>query len=87
MTRDAIYLLREKLGLSEADFASLIGVDTRSVRRWEAGEASPSGSSEGVLLGLEDAIRDVPEFKEVCRRAAPRGLAWFIYRLAVKRQP
>ena len=83
MTKESIIILRERLALSEADFASLVGVDNRTVRRWEAAEATPSGSSEGVLMGLEDALRDMPGFGRLCRSVAPRGLHVLIYRLAL----
>ena len=37
------YEIRSQLGLSQAAFAGLMGVSTRTVQDWEQGRRSPSG--------------------------------------------
>lgn len=41
MTPDAIKLLRQKLGLSQEQFAAQIGVSFGTVNRWERGRTKP----------------------------------------------
>ncbi|MGV7211019.1 helix-turn-helix domain-containing protein [Oxalobacteraceae bacterium A2-2] len=40
---------RKNTGLSEADFASLLGVSLRTLRAWEQGRKQPSGAAITVL--------------------------------------
>lgn len=72
MTGKEISSLREALQLSMPDFAKLLGVDQRSVIRWEAGTAEPTSSAREVMIGVRrafdadgafvtDEIRDVLE--------------------------
>lgn len=42
MTPDQILQARRKLGLSQAEFAELILVSSRTVKYWESGERNPS---------------------------------------------
>jgi len=37
-----------------------VGVDVRSVKRWESGDAQPSGAAESVLAALEEMLRRDP---------------------------
>jgi len=48
--------LRDKFGLSQFDFAQVIGADVRSVVRWEAGASQPSGSAKEIMIALEIGI-------------------------------
>lgn len=43
--------VRRKTGLGQAEFAILLGVTTRTVARWESGDACPAGPAR-VLLDL-----------------------------------
>jgi len=72
MTGKEISSLREALQLSMPDFAKLLGVDQRSVIRWENGTAEPTSSAREVMIGVRrafdadgafvtDEIRDVLE--------------------------
>jgi len=56
-TTDSIITIRNRLRLSRPEFARLVGVDTRTVYRWESGEGVPSGPGEAVLLGIDQALR------------------------------
>lgn len=49
--------LRATLGLDEAQFARLVGVEPRAVKRWEAALMSPTGSASQVLLALNDVVK------------------------------
>ena len=40
--KDSIKALRTRSGLSQIKFAAFLGVSVASLRRWEAGDASPS---------------------------------------------
>jgi putative transcriptional regulator len=40
---------RKNTGLSEADFASLLGVSLRTLKAWEQGRKQPSGAAITVL--------------------------------------
>lgn len=48
-TGKRIFQMRERLGLTQAQFAGQLGVDRKSVAGWEAGKRLPDGAS---LLGL-----------------------------------
>lgn len=53
MTAGEINRLRvERLGLTQREFGALVGVDTRTVIRWEGGESSPTGPAAAVLRGV-----------------------------------
>jgi putative transcriptional regulator len=41
--------IRQKLKLSQADFAGLMGVSLRTVQDWEQGRRKPSGPAEALL--------------------------------------
>jgi DNA-binding XRE family transcriptional regulator len=43
---------RERLGLSAAEMASLIGVSAQSLYNWELGKASPRASQMGAIAAL-----------------------------------
>jgi len=40
---------REKTGLSQADFARLLGVSVRTLQGWEQGRIQPSGAARTLL--------------------------------------
>jgi len=45
-----VSLIREKTGLSQARFASLLGVSVRTLQDWEQGRRAPSGAARTLLL-------------------------------------
>jgi putative transcriptional regulator len=50
--------IRNRLNLSQAAFASLMGVSVRTVQDWEQGRRKPSGPAE-ALLRIADQRPDV----------------------------
>jgi len=78
--------MRDRLGLSRAEFAKLLGVDARTVYRWESGESSPTGPAEAVLLGIDQALKAPPDgltsaLSALGAMAAIGGLGFMIYKL------
>jgi len=45
--------IRERLGLSQARFASLIGVSARTLQNWEQGRREPEGPARALLRVVE----------------------------------
>lgn len=41
--------VREKVGLSQQDFAMLIGVSKRTIENWEQGRRQPTGPAKALL--------------------------------------
>jgi putative transcriptional regulator len=42
--------IRERTGLSQAKFASLLGVSMRTLQEWEQGRRVPSGAARTLLM-------------------------------------
>jgi len=42
--------IREKTGLPQSRFASLLGVSVRTLQDWEQGRRAPSGAARTLLL-------------------------------------
>lgn len=42
--------IREKTGLSQSHFATLLGVSVRTLQDWEQGRRAPSGAARTLLL-------------------------------------
>jgi DNA-binding transcriptional regulator YiaG len=42
--------LREKTGLSQSEFARLLGVSIRTLQEWEQGRRAPSGAARTLIL-------------------------------------
>ncbi|MBI5427188.1 MAG: type II toxin-antitoxin system MqsA family antitoxin [Nitrospinae bacterium] len=42
--------IREKLGVSQAEFAELIGVSKRTLQEWEQGRCKPTGAALKLLM-------------------------------------
>ena len=45
--------IREKLGLSQSQFASLIGISPRTLQNWEQGHRHPEGTARALLRVAE----------------------------------
>jgi putative transcriptional regulator len=42
--------VRKRAGLSQAEFARLMGVSVRTLQEWEQGRRSPSGAAKTLIL-------------------------------------
>lgn len=78
--------LRTRLCLDEVDFAAVMGVDSRTVHRWETGEAAPQGASVALLSGTLEALDRFVEQEDRIRKYLRRcadmgGLAYAWMRL------
>jgi putative transcriptional regulator len=61
-TVPSVSSVREKTGLSQAEFARLLGVSVRTLQEWEQGRRAPSGAARTLLLIAEknpQALLDV----------------------------
>lgn len=47
--------IRNRLGLSQAEFSRRINVSLETVRNWEQGKRSPSGAAKALLKVLDKA--------------------------------
>jgi putative transcriptional regulator len=58
----AIVEARTRSGLSQAKFAQVLGVSTRTLQEWEQGRRQPSGAARALLLLASrrpDVLREV----------------------------
>lgn len=46
---DSVRTLRERMGLSQAAFAALLGVSLRTLQDWEQGRRKPTGPAYALL--------------------------------------
>jgi putative transcriptional regulator len=48
-TLSPVVAARQAVGLSQVQFASLLGVSVRTLQQWEQGRRSPSGAAKTLL--------------------------------------
>jgi len=77
--------LRERLGVDHPTFARMVGVDTRTVFRWEAG-IRPTGAAEAVLSGIREKLASDPRNADrtidfLVKSAAIGGLTYLFVQL------
>jgi DNA-binding transcriptional regulator YiaG len=68
--------LRQKLGISQGEMATLVGVSTTSVGFWEQGKARPKGPNKEALVALRKLgkreVRKILEEKAEGRKKVAR---------------
>jgi putative transcriptional regulator len=57
MDADRIKTLRQRMQLTQEDFAHLIGVTFSTVNRWENGKSTPNRIASRLLIGLEKKLK------------------------------
>jgi putative transcriptional regulator len=57
MDADRIKALRQRMELTQEDFAHLIGVTFSTVNRWENGRSRPNRIASRLLIGLEKKLK------------------------------
>jgi len=56
-------IIREKLALSQAAFASLLGVSARTIQDWEQGRRQPQGPAKSLLRIAEKRPKILAELR------------------------
>lgn len=90
--KDSIKALRDRLGMNQSAFAKLMGVDARTVIRWESGTSRPTGAAEQVLNALREKLEKDPANSEniiafVAGAVAIGGLAYLLLKLLESAEP
>ena len=57
MDAERIRQIRQRMQLTQEDFAHLIGVTFSTVNRWENGKSCPNRIAARLLLGLEKKLK------------------------------
>lgn len=52
-TLPSVSRIRERIGLSQSQFAKLMGVSVRTLQDWEQGRRTPSGPARTLLMVAE----------------------------------
>ena len=57
-----VMITRQKLGLSQAAFARMLGISLRTIQEWEQTRRNPQGAAQSLLLIAQakpDIVREV----------------------------
>jgi len=63
--------IRAKLGLTQTDFAALIGISVKTLQNWEQGRRQPEGPARALLLVAAWRPEVVLEALKFSRRTPP----------------
>jgi putative transcriptional regulator len=64
VVHSAVLAARQKSGLSQSQFATLLGVSVRTLQEWEQGRRQPSGAAKTLLrvaMAHPDVLRELVE--------------------------
>ena len=83
---ESVIEIRKRLKLDHAGFAKLLGVDTRSVNRWETGKNQTTGSAGDILSGIKEKLDKDPDstnkvLKLIHSAVSMGGLAYLVFKL------
>lgn len=76
-------LLREHLGFDLRDWARVLGVNVKTIERWEAGETEPVGLAAEVFRGFASALDGGADAGDVHNRIT-LGLGAFLSHVLTK---
>ncbi len=62
--------IRERLGLSRADWARALNVNVMTVKRWEDDGTDPGGLASEVMRAITNALDDGADAKLVSRKVS-----------------
>ena len=65
MKPEEIRELRKKLGLTQEEFARLLGVGYTTINRWENGKSEPRGQALEVLEKLKTIVEEAEKGKDI----------------------
>jgi putative transcriptional regulator len=74
--RNEVAAIRIKAGLTQDQFAHVLGASIGTVRKWESGERSPSGAAASLLRVMAyapDTVGKALGVKPLERKRAPRS--------------
>lgn len=63
----AVALARRKVGMSQSEFAKLLGVSVRTLQDWEQGRRLPTGAARSLLAV---AVREPKVLREIVKELA-----------------
>jgi transcriptional regulator with XRE-family HTH domain len=86
MLASEIVELRGIFGLKQSGFARLLGVDTRTVSRWEKGTVEAGGTGAAVMAALREKLTKDPDYREetiafVLKANEVGGLSYLLVKL------
>jgi len=70
--------LREHLGIEVRDWARILGINVRTVERWDSGEREPAGLAAEVFRGIGKAVDGGAPPSEI-RQRLMLGLGAFLF--------
>ena len=78
--------LRERLGLSRAEWARALNVNERTVARWEEDGADPGGIASEVMRGIDNALAEGADAVRVGRRVS-LGIGSLLFQELIRQSP
>lgn len=69
----SIIALRQRLNMTQEEFAHAIGVTVSTVNRWENGHVEPSRLARKAMEGLAGQSLGAPTFGQIAGSAADKG--------------
>lgn len=70
---EALRKVREKLGLSQEQWAARLGVSVRTVSRWEVGTSDPRGALQKATIAMAAPEEERPKLRTLLGLAATAG--------------
>jgi len=75
--------LRERIGLSRAEWARALNVNERTVVRWEDEGVDPGGPATAIMKGIDNAIAEGGDPLRIGRRVS-LGIGSLLYQELIR---